>query len=126
MPLERSYAILDLSDPNIVLGPRKRRPTERVLENGDPLAKKARNMHASTSVTVNDVADASADKGKRTLSTMPPAPPSSQSTHPTDSAESSDDQDSDRVQAIVVDDDDKKGSDEGDVTDEDDDAELGM
>lgn len=30
------------TDPNITEGPRKRRPTERVTENGDPLAKKAR------------------------------------------------------------------------------------
>ena len=37
MPLKRSDAILDLSDPNIVLGPCKRHPTERLLENGDPL-----------------------------------------------------------------------------------------
>ena len=40
MPLERTDAILDLSDPSIVIGPRKRHPTERLLENGDPLVYK--------------------------------------------------------------------------------------
>ena len=40
IPLERSDIILDLSDPNLAVGPRKRRPTERVLENGGPLVRK--------------------------------------------------------------------------------------
>jgi len=117
MPLERSDAILDLSDPNIVLGQRKRRPTERLLENGDPLAcKKGRKVLISTDVTVSD---GSADTDKlKPSSTSPSIPSSSQSTGPTDSAEDTNDE------AIEVDDD---GDDEGsemEATDEDDDAEL--
>jgi hypothetical protein len=118
MPLERSDAIHDLSDPNIILGPCKRHLTERVLENGDPLAcKKGRKVRVST-------ADVLADKEKLTVDTMPQL---SQLTRPTDSTESGDnqpDQASDGVWAIVVDDSDDEGSDEREVTDEDDDAEL--
>jgi len=75
------------------------------------------------------VSNASADKKKLT-SLMPPSthlvhttPPSSQttqSTHPTDSAESSDGQASDG-EVIVVND----SNEEGEVTDEDNDIELG-
>jgi hypothetical protein len=120
MLLERSDTIHDLSDPNIVLGPRKHHLTERVLENGDPLAcKKRRKVHVST-------ADVLADKEKLTVDTTPQL---SQSTCPTNGTESGDDQPdqaSDGVWAIVVDDSDDEGSDEGEVTDEDDNAELGM
>jgi hypothetical protein len=105
MPLERCDAIPDLSDPNIVLGPRKRRPTKRVLENGDLLACKKGRAHAST-------ADVSADKEGLTIDT--------------DGTESSDDQASGGIQAIVVDNSDDEGSEEREVDeDEDDDAELG-
>lgn len=141
MPLERSDAISDLSDPNIVVGPRKRRPTERLLENGDPLAcKKARKV----------VTDSNADDEGHTLSSMPPpplltrtTPPPTHLAHPmplptcepnlrqvTNGAEN---RTSDGGQAIMVNDSDdedgdteKEGSDKGEVTDEDDDAELGM
>jgi len=52
MLLERSDAFLELSDPNIILGPYKCHPTEHVLENGDPLThKRARNMDVSTDVS---------------------------------------------------------------------------
>lgn len=131
MPLERSDAILDLSDPNIVVGPRKHRPTKRLLENGDPqVCKKMRLDHLSTSMTVST---ASADKGDLTLPLMPPL---THPTHPapgprpaTDCTEGSDDKHSDGAQAIVVEDSDKEesdeGSDEGTTTEEDDDAELG-
>ena len=106
MPLERSDAILDLSDPNIVLGPRKRCPTERLLENGDPQAcKKMRLDHLSTSVTVST---ACADKGDLTLPLMPPL---THPTHPapgprpaTDHTEGSDDKHSNGAQAIIVED----------------------
>ena len=118
MPLERSNAILDLSDPNIVIGPRKRRPTERLLENGDPLiCKKARNKG-----TLDN----------RTLSSMlPPAHPR-QATNSTESTHG-DDTTSDGAEAITVDDkeeshggdDSDKGSNKGEATDENDDAELG-
>src|SRR5260221_1425816 len=122
MPLERSNAILDLSDPNTVLGPRKRRPTERVLENGDPLAcKRVRTAEGSIA----------ADKEDRTLSlTLLPthlphtAPNPKQATN---DAEGGDDRTSDGPQAIVVEDSaSDEGSDEGEVTEDDDDAELGM
>ena len=121
MPLERSDAIPDLSDPNIVLGPCKRHPTEHVLENGDLLAcKKGRKVYTSTADVL------AADKERLTVDTMPQ---SSQLTRPTDSTESGDnqsDQASDSIQAIVVDDSDDEGSDEREVTDESNDAELSM
>ena len=114
MPLQRSDAILDLSDPNIVLGPHKRHPTERLLKNGDPLACK---------------------KVKHSLPSVPtPTPPTLVNTIPnpgqtTDQTESSDDSASGKDQAIVVDDSDKAESNgegvEGETTDEDDDTELG-
>jgi hypothetical protein len=125
LPLERSDAILDISDPNIILGPYKHRPTEHLLENGDPFASKKVRMHMSTTVAVS-----------KSLSSMPLSdclilmPLSSPSTYPTDSAESNDDQSSDSAQAIMVDDDSNEegsdNSDEGQATEEDDDAELGM
>ena len=132
MPLERSDAILDLSDPNTVLGPRKRRPTERILENGDPLAcKRVRKAQASTAMTISN---ACADEQDHTLSLMSPpthltsatctTPTPRQATNHTNS---NNDSTSDGPQAIVVEDSDgSEGSDEGEVTDEDDDAELGM
>jgi len=115
MLLQRSDAIPDLSDPNIILGPRKRRPTKCLLENGDPLVRK---------------------KARNNANSMPPP------THPmhatpnpgqtTNHAESdcSNDRTSDEGQAIMVEDSDEEKSDgeaiEGETTDEDDDAELGM
>jgi len=64
MLLERLDALLDLSDPNIVLGPHKCRATEHLLENGNPLAYKKSKA----------VSSASADKDNHTslLSLMPP------------------------------------------------------
>jgi len=112
MPLQRSDAILNLSDPNIVLRPCKRRPTECLLENWDPLASK---------------------KVKYILSSMP-TPTCLMLTHTMPSpgqnhAESSNDRTSDEGQAIVVEGSDGVESDgetvEGETTEEDDDAELG-
>jgi len=115
MPLQRSDAILDLSDPNIVLGPRKRRPTERLLENGDPLASKKVKCISSSMPTLTCL----------TLTHTMPSP--GQTTNHT---ESSDDRTSDEGQAIVVEDSDGAESNgemvEGETTEEDDDAELGM
>jgi len=141
MPLERSGAILGLSDPNIVLGPRKRRPTERLLENGDPLAsKKIRKDNVSPGDTGATVSNTSADKGKHTLSPMLP-PTQSPHTMPrareaTNDGESNSDGTSDVAQAIAVDDSDEEGGDEGKygsdevdegaTANEDDDAELGV
>lgn len=133
MPLERSDAFLDLSDPNIVLGPRKRRATECLLENGDPLAyKKNKADHVSTGMTVSS---ASADKDNHTLSSMP------SQTHPTHTipdprqatkrTKRSNDKASGGAQSIVVEDSEdgdegtRSDEDEGASTEEDDNAELG-
>jgi hypothetical protein len=117
MLLERSDAILDLSDPNIVLGPCKCRPTEHLLENGDPLAcKKGRKVLTSTDVTVSD-GSADTDKLKPSL-TSPSIPSSSQSTGPTDSAKDTNDK------AIEVDDDSDDEGSKMEATNEDDDAKL--
>jgi hypothetical protein len=120
MPLKRSDAILDLSDPNIILEPHKHHPTECLLKNGDPLfCKKARY---------------SSNKENHTMPTM--LDPG----QATDHADSSNGATSDRAQVIVVEDSDEAKSgkrsdegettgtdeDEGETTDEDDDAELGM
>jgi len=113
MPLQRSDAILDLSDPNIVLGPRKCHPTEHLLENGDPLASK---------------------KVKYILSSMPtltcPMPMHTMPSPGQNHAKSSDDRTLDEGQAIVVEGSDRAESDgetvEDETTEEDDDAELGM
>jgi len=136
MPLEQSDALLNLSNPNIIIGPRKCRATERLLENGDPLVRK-KNKAVPTGMTV---ISASADKDKldnHPLSSKPPLP----LTHPTHTApgprkvtnhtEGGDDKASDGAQAIVVEDssegesDEGTGSDEGASTEEDDDTELG-
>jgi len=137
MPLERSNALLDLSDPNIVIGPRKHRATECLLENGDPLVWK-KNKAVPTGMTVSS---ASTDKDKldnHPLSSKPP-PPLTYPTHTapgprkvTNCTEGGDDKASDRAQAIVVEDssegesDEGTGSDEGASTEEDDDTELGV
>jgi len=139
MPLDRADAILDLSDPNVVLGPRKRRLTERVLENGDPLAhKKARKVSAAVTVSSNAPSHM---ESPTSSSMLPPtrltitAPQSIRPTRPAlaarpssmHAAESGDGGTSDGAQAIVVEDSDDsgEGSDEKEATDEDDDAELG-
>ena len=156
MPLERSDAALDLSDPNVILGPHKRHPTERVLENGDPLAcKRARQAKESTAVTVSN---ARTDKEVRTVRTLtaipapthqPPLPthqppaPTHQPLPPThqpqrapnprqatNDAEGSDDSTSEVIMVKDSGSDERsKGSDdadEGEETEEDDDGELGM
>ena len=141
MPLERCDAILDLCDPNIVLGPRKRRATERLLENGDPLAWKKKKMALSTDVTVSNT---HADEGDHTSSLTPPQPPlahiAPNPRQATNLTESSDDRPSDKAPAIVVEDSneeassngsdkgrsDEGGSDKGESTEEDDKAELSM
>jgi hypothetical protein len=111
MPLDRSDPLLDLSDPAIILGPQKCCPTECVLENGDPLVcKKARKMDAST-----------VEKPESLTHLIHTTPLPSQSI---DSTEGDCDQSSDGTQAIVIDDSNER-SNRGEVTDEDDDAELG-
>jgi hypothetical protein len=138
MPLERSDAILDLSDPHLILGPHKHRPTERLHENGDPLAcKKKRKVNVSppgdAGISVSNACADSADKGKHISSpVLPPtqlahiAPNPSQATNHTERSNLGT---SNGAWAIVVDDSDEDEIDErsdGGVTEEDDDAELGM
>jgi hypothetical protein len=126
MTLNRSDAIADLSDPNLVLGPRKRRPTERLLENGDPLVrKKARNESGSMLLL-----------SSLTHPTHPtdamPNPGQATNRAETGSSDCHNNATSDEGEAIVVDDSDDadEGETEGETvegesTDEDDDAELG-
>ena len=132
MPLEWSNALLNLSDPNIILGPCKCHATECVLENGDPLILKKKNA-MPTGITVSS---ASTDKDKSdnyTLSLMPPLlthlthaiPGPKQATNYTEGCNN---RASDRAEAIVVEDssDEGTGSNEGATTEEDDDTKLGM
>ena len=130
--LDRSDAILDSSDPNIILGPHKHRPTECLLENGDPLLyKQGRKIHTSADDVPTDMEKLMSSSAALSADLIDTTPPSSQLTCPADSSESGDDCTSDGVQAIAVDDSDKEGgneegsSDRG-VTEEGDDAELGM
>jgi len=99
MPIERQNAILDLSDPNIILGPCKHRATEHLLENGDPLATKKKQSDKVSPGNVGDagMTDSSAEETTGTLDVAAAA------------------------QAITIED-----GDEGATTDEDDDAELGV
>lgn len=130
MPLERCNAVLDLSDPTIILGPRKCCPTERVLENGDPLASKKKrrdNVSSSnTGVTGSNVTKPCADKRKdmaHTLSLILPLPPQLAHTLPhatqRDTVNHSQHNDTEGADAIIV-------EDEGAITEEDDVAELGQ
>jgi len=67
MPLEQSNALLNLSDPNIIIGPHKHHATERLLENGNPLVWK-KNKAVPTGMTVSS---ASADKDNWTIIPCP-------------------------------------------------------
>ena len=135
MLLERSDAILDLSDPNVVLRPRKRCPTERLLGNRDPLVckkKKKDQGDVSTGVTVSSATD----NRNHILSSMlpPPPPPLTNQAHTTlNVGQNTNHAQSHGAQAIVVDDDEEESlesdgddEDEGATTEEDDDAELCM
>ena len=134
MPLERSYAIADLTDPNIVVGTRKCRPTECLIENGDPLAhKKARKV-------LKDLENME----KHTALSMPPptrvahAMPALPARQTTQSTEGVVDRVPDPAGAIVVadtDDEENGSADEGstrivrideETTEEDDNTKLGM
>jgi len=120
MLLKRSDAIADLSDPNIVIGPRKCCPTKRVLENGDPLIhKKARNKSNSMLPPPTCPTHAMPNPG--------------QTTNHAESSDCGDNTTLDEGWAIMVEDTDDADEDEsdgetveGETTDEDDDAELGM
>jgi len=120
MSLERYDAILDLSDRNIILGPRKCCATECVLENRDPLAYRKKRKELSTDVTVSN---ACVDEGDHTSPSMPPQLPVAHT-------KCSDNRPSGKAPVIVVEDSDKEesnnGSNGGESTEEDDEAELSM
>jgi len=101
MPIERQNAILDLSDPNIILGPRKHHATECLLENSDPLATKKKRSDKVSPQSLGNVGDAGVtdSSAEETTGTLDVAA---------------------AAQAITIED-----GDEGAMTDEDDDAELG-
>jgi len=129
MPLERSDVVLNLSDPNIILGPCKHCPTEHVLENRDPLAcKRVRKAQGPIAMTASN---AHTDKEDHTLSLtllpthLPHTVPNPKQA--TNNAERGNDHMSHGPQVIVVEDSaSDEGSDEGEATEEDDDAELGI
>ena len=131
MLLERSDAILDLSDPNVVLGPHKRRPTECLLGNGDPLVckkKKKDQGDVSTGMTVSSATD----NGNHILSSMPP-PLTNQAHTALNAGQNTNHAQSHGAQAMMVDNDEEESlesdgdnEDEGATTKEDDNAELCM
>jgi len=130
-PLEQSDALLNLSDPNIILGPCKHCATECLLENGDPLAwKKKKTDNVSTGMTVSGASTDMDKLDNHTLSSMPlPTHPIHTTPDPrqaTSSVEGCDDRASKRAQVIEVEDSSEEESDEGASTEEDDDVELGM
>jgi len=134
MLLEKSDAILDLLDPNIILGPCKRCPTEHLLGNRDPLVckKKKDQDGVSTGMTVSSATD----NGNHILSSMPPLPPlllTNQAHTALNAGQNTNHIQSHGAQAIMVDNDEEESleshgtdEDEGATTEEDDDAELCM
>ncbi len=123
---------------NVVDGPRKRRPTERVTENGDPLVqKKAKTMtfgpqkviSANTKTTSTQTTKATLSRRASIEDAVEPTPaPGPQPRHPARILEAADDSDGghndfdiDMPELIDIEDDDE----EADEDDEDDEAELG-
>jgi len=100
MPIERQNAVLDLSDPNIILGPHKCHATEH-LENSDPLAAKKKQSDKVSPQSLGNVGDAGTTDSSAEETTGTP-----------DVAAA--------AQAITIEDGDK-----GVTTDEDDNTELG-
>ena len=133
MPLEKSDAILDLSDPNVVLGPRKCRPTEHLLGNGDPLVCKKKKKDQDD-VSTGTMVSSTTDNGNYILSLMLPPPPLSlinQAHTALNVGQNTNHTQSHGAQAIMVDDDDEESleshgtdEDEGATTEENDNAEL--
>jgi hypothetical protein len=132
MPLLSQLSDPQLDDePNIVRGPRKRRPTERLRENGDPLAcKRARTTAPSATPTVRKPHSNPLAASASAASLL------SQGSQGLDTANSSDNGGQDGLATKVIDVDDsehedpeendKLGSEGGGTElDEDDDAELG-
>jgi hypothetical protein len=139
MLLGRFDAIPDISDSSIVIGSHKCHPTECVLQNNDPLThKRARKTYVAVPMTASNVSGPSSEKENLTIftsSSLPhlthpiaTTPPLSQSTQPANSNKSSDSLNSNQAQAIVVDDSSKERSNkkDGEVMDEEDNAELGI
>ncbi|KAH9046939.1 hypothetical protein EDB84DRAFT_1435216 [Lactarius hengduanensis] len=98
------------TDTNVMVGPRKRRPTRRVTDNADPLARKR--VKRTPKTTVEDVSE-----------TGPPPPTQPRNGRRVLEASdgSDDDGSSDVLEVTVVDKDGNASS----VLEEDDDAELG-
>jgi hypothetical protein len=126
---------------DMVDGPCKRRPTERVTENGDPLVqKKAKTASTNTKITSSTTAQTKGTAGATTLSchasiedVVDPAPaPGSQPRHPgriLEAADGADDHDGTFGMPNLIDIEDSDDDDNDDNEDsepEDDDAELGM
>lgn len=136
MPLlsQLSDPQLDAPSPNIVQGPRKRRPTQRLRENGDPLAcKRARKNTSSAALTVSNPPSVPAVVEGATASN-PPAATVSRLPQGLGTADSSDNgaHEGLATQAINIDDSDEDAGEDdesegGGATelDKDDDAELG-
>jgi hypothetical protein len=115
MPLQRSDAIADLSNPYIILGPCKHCPTECLLENGDPLVyKKARDNSIKENYTSSSMLTPTH------LTHIVPNPECT--TTDAVSSDCSNKRTSDDAHTIMVDDSDEAGSDG--ETNEDDDTEL--
>jgi hypothetical protein len=133
----------DTPDLNVVQGPRKRRPTQRLHENGDPLAcKRPRKQAPSATLTVGDSPTASVSPVLQVLSgaisatVSTPTATTSLSLQgcdtPADSRCDNGASDSRDMELIDVDDSDlgnssEHGNSEGEATeqDEDNDTELG-
>jgi len=133
MLLEKSDAILDLSDPNVILGPCKYCPTECLLGNGDPLVCKKKKKDQDD-VSTGTMVSSTTDNGNYILSLMLPSPPLSlinQAHTALNVGQNTNHTQSHGAQAIMVDDDDEESleshgtdEDEGATTEENDNAEL--
>lgn len=137
---------LDAPDRNIVQGPRKRRPTQRLCENGDPLAcKRARKKASPAAPTVSNLPSAPAASVSPAQQVLegatarnPPAASASLLLQGLDTADSNDNGVHSGLDTQVIDVDDSNLEDSraredgeseseggGTELDEDDDAELG-
>ena len=133
MLLERSDAILDLSDPNIILGPCKHHCTECLLGNRDPLVCKKKKKDQGD-VSTGMMVSSATDNRNHILSSMPPPPllPLMNQAHTAlNAGQNTNHTQSHGAQAIVVDDNEEESlesngddEDEGATTEEDNDAEL--
>ena len=126
----------DTPDPNIVLGPRKRRPTHRLRENGDPLAYKRARKGAPSAAPTASASPALRVHNGGAIGAGVSAPAANRPLllQGCDTADSSDDGASDGIDIQPIDIDDSDLEDSGEAgksqagsteLDEDDDTELG-